>query len=115
MAARAHELGVYVITHCCGCSEGFVPEMIEAGSDMWQLQFNANPKLLNTMKAAGADLKFDVRYTITQKEEDSFNEFAPRFMKEYAQYHNAQIEIFNESFMLKPEQSELLYRLAREV
>lgn len=45
MVKRAHELGIFVISHCCGCCESFIDEMIETGTDVWQLQVNANPHI----------------------------------------------------------------------
>lgn len=115
MCDRAHELGVYVITHCCGCSESFVPEMISAGSDIWQLQFNANPDLVETMKKVGTNLKFDIRYAIGEKEEADFANYAKKFYETYGQFHNAQIALFNEQFYLSPENTDLCYKLACEV
>jgi hypothetical protein len=40
---RAHEIGVYIITHSCGHIETLVPEIIELGTDIWQPQVEINP------------------------------------------------------------------------
>lgn len=41
IVARTHELGMYYIQHSDGRGEAFVPGMIEAGVDAWQLDFQA--------------------------------------------------------------------------
>ncbi len=56
---RAHELGVYVILHCCGNSEPFVEDMIASGTDAWQVQADANPNLLDTIVKYGDRIQFD--------------------------------------------------------
>ena len=56
---RAHELNVFTIHHCCGCSGPFIEDMIACGSDMWQVQGNANPNLLELMEKYGDQILFD--------------------------------------------------------
>lgn len=60
LVSRIHEMDMYVMTHCDGNVEPFVPEMIEAGSDMWNLQANANPRLDETVREYGDRLLFDI-------------------------------------------------------
>ena len=57
---RAHELGVYVIHHCCGCSEDFIEDMIACGSDGWQAQPETNPNMLETIRTHKDNFVFDL-------------------------------------------------------
>lgn len=57
---RAHQLGLYVIHHSCGCIESLVEEMIACGSDAWQVQRDANPQILQTVKEFGGRIQFDL-------------------------------------------------------
>ena len=59
LAQRAHELGIFVNTHCCGCSAAFIDDMIDIGSDMWQLQGNANPDIQEKIKEYEGRFRFD--------------------------------------------------------
>jgi len=59
IADRAHELGVIFTLHSCGNVSPYIPEMIEAGVDQWQLQENANPGLLDLIKTYGDKILFE--------------------------------------------------------
>jgi hypothetical protein len=56
-----HGLGMKFIHHSCGRSASFVPAMVEAGVDMWNLQFDANEDLLpKTIEKYGERLLFEL-------------------------------------------------------
>ena len=59
MVKRAHELGIFVITHCCGCCEDLIDDMIETGTDLWQLQENANPHIRELIPLYAGKFRFD--------------------------------------------------------
>jgi hypothetical protein len=56
---KAHELKIYFVFHSCGSGSCFIPDMIDAGVDMWQLQINANPQILKTVEKYGGKILFE--------------------------------------------------------
>lgn len=44
MNRAAHEMGLYVNFHSCGCVQGLIPDYVNAGFDFWEGQDNCNDK-----------------------------------------------------------------------
>lgn len=116
MADRAHELGLYVMTHCCGCSETFVPEMIEAGSDIWQLQLNANPDIIKTMEKYKDKIFFEITEAIESSLDlESFKIAATEMYEKYAVENRTILGISDEFMCNSPEREALLYEISRKI
>jgi hypothetical protein len=56
---RAHELGLFVTTHCCGNAVDRIPMMLEIGTDTYQMQDTAANPATAVRKGDGA-LKFEI-------------------------------------------------------
>lgn len=63
MTNCAHELGLKFIHHSCGRNYTLVPLMIECGSDVWNLQIEANEdELMHVIEEYGDKILFDIYY-----------------------------------------------------
>ncbi len=57
--ARAHELGLQTLLHCCGCVKELIPDLIDAGLDCLQpLEVKAGMDLRELKPKFGRDLAF---------------------------------------------------------
>ena len=59
----AHDMGMYIALHSCGCIKTLMPLIIEAGFDAWEGQDSANDKAA-IMREYGKDLAQLALYTI---------------------------------------------------
>lgn len=111
---RAHELGIYVMTHCCGNAEGFLPEMIEIGTDIWQPQIECNPDLFKNIEKYGDKIFFN-SYAIFEDIED-IDEFRKVNMERCKKYlANKRFFIQFESWSSNSnEKNKIAYELLRK-
>lgn len=65
---RAHELGVYTMTHSCGVVHPLIPQLLEIGTDIWEPQIELNP-MRELMEEYGDRLLFH-SYAIVEDCED---------------------------------------------
>ncbi len=65
----AHDLGMYICSHSCGCISTLIPYMIEAGFDAWEGQDSANDKKA-IMDEYGKDLAQCTLYIIPEDMSD---------------------------------------------
>lgn len=65
----AHDLGMYICSHSCGCISTLIPYMIEAGFDAWEGQDSANDKK-TIMEEHGKDLAQCTLYIIPEDMSD---------------------------------------------
>ena len=65
----AHDLGMYICSHSCGCISTLIPYMIEAGFDAWEGQDSANDKKA-IMEEHGKDLAQCTLYIIPEDMSD---------------------------------------------
>lgn len=64
LIARAHELNVRFVFHSCGHGTAFLPDMIEARADAWQLQISANPDIMSAVNEYGKDILFETYHEL---------------------------------------------------
>ena len=116
LTERAHELGVFVNTHCCGCCEDYIDEMIEAGGDMWQLQGNANPHIESKIVEYRDRFRFDYGVNLPEgASEDEIRQFIADVYREFGG-KNCSITFFDsEGNDLDDEQTALIiYEMSRK-
>lgn len=115
---RTHELGMKFILHSCGRAEGFVPEMIEAGVDVWQVQINANPNIYETMKKYKDQILFDVCEVIPEElneDNDGATNFIKEFYQRYGQLKATSISILDMNWERGIDWAPINYEFARKV
>lgn len=116
MVTRAHELDIFVIHHNCGNVEGFLPEMIEEGSDCIQVQINANPNIYETMEKYKDKMMFDMVFEVgEQVSDEEFRKMAISNFELMSKHKNAIVDMVDkETWMATPTQKDILYELARK-
>jgi len=63
MVDWCHSHNIRFMHHCCGEVTSFVPYMIEAGVDAWEVNFEAvEPKLMETIEKYGDQILFDAYF-----------------------------------------------------
>lgn len=111
----AHDLGIFFILHCCGNSESFVPDMIEAGCDGWQVQISANPHIDKTMSEY-PDFFFHMIYEQKDFDELHGEELKNRCDEIYtreAKHRNELIDVCDPDWVTTPESADFSYAAAR--
>ncbi len=112
---RAHELGLTFIGHCCGNAESFVPDMIETGIDIWQLQIDANPNILETIEKYGDSIMFDIYFKVpSQTSLEDFRIIAEEKFNTYLAGKNVTYAFGDENFVIYPEWVSIGYEFARK-
>ena len=87
VASAAHEMGVFVEMHSCGCISTLIPNLISTGIDSWRGQPKVNDKY-QLVKAYGKQFKFGVEivapdHPVTDDEaENMASEFARQYKGE---------------------------------
>lgn len=94
---RSHELGVYFLMHSDGRADAFLPEMVEAGVDMWQLDFQATHEVLpELIEKYGDDILFELVWEVpVGLSETEVKEEIRRHVNTYCGSHNVCTTIYN--------------------
>lgn len=112
LVSRIHEMNMYVMTHCDGHVEPFVPDMIEAGSDMWNLQANANPGLDKVTEEYGDRLLFDVALELPSGM--SLEQYRKEARKIYRNSRSRSYTLVDEMFSASEERAKINYEFSRK-
>lgn len=117
----AHDLGLFFIMHSDGQADVFLPEMIEMGVDMWQLDFGATKEYLpETIEKYKGQIHFEITWEITLglTEKEAKNEIKG-FVETYLKSGSACATIYNlyayENIDLRGYYYELCRNIANEL
>ena len=116
MVTRAHELGVFVISHSCGNCTPLVEDMISTGTDVWQAQPSANPDLPEAIKACEGRLCFDFGMELVIEGEEtpeSYEAACAECFKKLASGGNVMLSTFTYGIGITPEGDAINYKIAR--
>lgn len=111
MATAIHDMDMYVYTHCDGHVAGFVPDMIEQGTDLWMVQVSANPEIEKTIEKYGDKILFDLNITV--EEQPSISDYEKVARGIYTNGNSRALNIMDDMGGASIERAKINYEMSR--